>query len=137
MAMRSNNSPSRKVILLIDDEPSFRSLIADLLEGNHVIPFANGEESLAWLKKHPEMKVDLVISDYNMPGRNGVEICGEIRAMAPQAKFVLMSATVHEDLERVVRKNQFDGWLFKPFPTAALEDLVRKLLPNAVLPQET
>ena len=107
-------------------------MIADMLEGNKVLQFVSGEEAIAWLKKNPEVKVDLVISDYNMPGRNGAETCGEIRGLAPQAKFILMSATIVENLDFVAQKNLFDGWLSKPFSPTAFEEMVGRLLPHAV-----
>ena len=73
--------PAEKIILLADDEPMLGDLLAELLETNgfSVIKVTSGKEVLTLLTE--EIKVDLAIIDYNMPGLSGLETIAEIRKL--------------------------------------------------------
>ena len=78
----TSDAPFLGKILLIEDESDVRGALADLLqaEGLSVLSAASGNEALALVAKNG-MRPDLVISDYNLPGRmNGVESIEALRA---------------------------------------------------------
>lgn len=76
-------------ILLAEDEEIDREVVTNLVEdlGATCIAVGNGEELLAKLNGPDGKAIDLVLTDINMPGMNGIDACSEFRASAhPKAK---------------------------------------------------
>ena len=69
------NSSSRGVVLVVDDDPVVRKLTRQLLsritESVHAV--ANGEDAV---RVAPQLDPDLILLDVNMPGMNGFDVCG-------------------------------------------------------------
>ncbi len=79
-------------ILVVDDNPSVRSITIRQLEGlgYSVLAAANGTEALAVFEREPG--IDLVLSDISMPGgKSGWDIVREMRARRPTLRCLLMS----------------------------------------------
>lgn len=79
--MLSNDTPeskSEKKILIVDDSAAERLIIKThiAVQGYDVIEAHDGRDALAILKEHP---VELIISDWMMPGMDGIELCQAIR----------------------------------------------------------
>jgi DNA-binding response OmpR family regulator len=92
-------------ILIAEDHPELRSLLADLLirKGHEVVAATNGEEAMRTYSTD-EGKFDLLITDYQMPKKNGVVLIMEIRRCNPNQKVILVSGdppqitdTIRED----------------------------------------
>src|SRR5882672_5041280 len=68
-----------KRIIFVDDSPTMRSLVSQWLTagGHEVIACSNGEECL---EQTARRRPDLVLSDVNMPGMNGFELCRALKA---------------------------------------------------------
>ena len=64
-----------KTILVVDDDPLMINVVRYMLlrNGFKVLEAANGQEALDVMKEH-EQKTDLIITDYNMPKMNGLEL---------------------------------------------------------------
>lgn len=81
-------------VLLVDDNEYVRVGTENLLRsmGHTVIVATNGEEALKYLKSHTE-PCDLIISDYQMPEKNGLQFLEEARAdyRFKKIPFILMS----------------------------------------------
>jgi DNA-binding response OmpR family regulator len=105
-------------ILVVDDEPLARQMFTDLLEaqGFRVISVARGEEAFSFL---PE--VDLVLLDAMLPGRDGWEICREIKARHDSLLPIIMvtARTAPEDVVRTFAVGA-DDYVAKPFHVAEL-----------------
>ncbi len=115
-------------ILVADDEPSFRELLADILEtaGHEVVEARDGEQALAALERGA---YDLVLTDQRMPGIGGLELLRRIRQRAAPPPVVMLTAygTIPEAVE-AVRLGAAD-YLTKPLPSpAALLAAVDRLL---------
>ena len=82
-----------KVVLLVDDEEdicsSFRLLAEAQLPGVKVHTSTGPEDGLELLRSHA---VDAVISDYRMPGMDGVAFLRRVRDLQPQARRILLTA---------------------------------------------
>ena len=78
-------------ILIVDDELSMREFLAILLEreGYEAVVASNANEALAQLENS---FFDLVISDVQMPGLNGIELLGKIKSRSPETSVLLMTA---------------------------------------------
>ena len=77
-------------VLVIDDDPEVRSVIARLLEmeGHSVIQADNGKVAL---ERYSSAPTDLVISDIYMPEMDGIELLTRLRERLPDARIVAMS----------------------------------------------
>ena len=115
-------------ILVADDEPSFRELLADILEGagHEVVEARDGAEALAALERG---QFDLVLADQRMPRMDGLELLRRSRQLAAPPQVVMLTAygTIPEAVE-AVRLGAAD-YLTKPLPSpAALLAAVGRLL---------
>ncbi|HEY6435378.1 MAG TPA: response regulator [Ignavibacteriaceae bacterium] len=120
--------PSEKIILLADDEPMLGELLSELLETNgySVIKVASGKEALKVLTE--EIKVDLAIIDYNMPGLSGLETIAEIRKLNLDIPIILSSGSLWTDQESEFLKYQINGQLNKPYEFEAMLATIRKFV---------
>lgn len=109
-------------ILIVDDEMEFRLLIKDALPGFDVVEAENGKQALEVVQ---EYKLDLVITDINMPELNGLQLLQNLRAQYPGLKVLATSGYV--DAEEV-RKHPFDGFVEKPLALAPFQQLVEQTL---------
>jgi two-component system chemotaxis response regulator CheY len=116
-------------ILAVDDAATMRQVVNFALTdaGHTVVEAANVDEALAQAAKG---KFDLVIADYNMPGKNGLELVKSLRAM-PDFRFVpiLMLTTEQGDkLKAAGKAAGLTGWIVKPFDPSVLQDVIKKVL---------
>ena len=114
-------------ILLVDDDPSILQLISQAFRerGMEVTEANHGLEAWGRLKAQPQA-FDLVITDYQMPEMNGVELLALLKTMAPCLPVILCSGTVQEDIE----EKRADGFLSKPYQFEELEQMALQLLKN-------
>lgn len=95
----------RPTVLIVDDEIDIRLLVRVLLESagldvEVVGEAADGAAALAVFDTlDPPDVPDVVILDYHMPGKQGVEVAAEMLAQEPRQQIVLFSAYVTPDLE--------------------------------------
>jgi DNA-binding NtrC family response regulator len=112
-------------ILVVDDEPSIRFSLAELLEeeGHDVREAPHAPAALAMLDEAP---ADLVLSDLTMPAMDGLQLLEEVRARHPQSLFVLVTA--HGDERTAVRalKNGAYDYVPKPFDNEEVRAVVRR-----------
>lgn len=116
----------QSVILVADDEPLIRNLVTLLLqrEGHLVLAAADGYEGLALSRQYPG-KIDLVITDVEMPRLNGADLCAHLLEERPEIRALVMSST---DMSEIVGQNVNLPFLPKPFDGHALVAKVRALL---------
>jgi two-component system chemotaxis response regulator CheY len=115
-----------KTILLVDDSATILLSITNILTkaGYAVEKAANAELGLAKLKGGT--KIDLLISDLNMPGMNGIDFIKEVRKL-PGYKFmpILFLTTESQQAKRAEAKAAgASGWLVKP---ATADDLLNTI----------
>ena len=112
-------------VLLVEDDRALREALADtlLLAGHDYQAVGSAEEALEAVGAEA---FNLVLSDVNMPGMDGHQLLGLLRARQPQLPVLLMTA--HGAVERAVdamRQGAVD-YLVKPFEPKALLDLVAR-----------
>lgn len=116
-------------IMTVDDSASMRQMVAFTLKGAgyEVVEAADGVEALG---KAKSKKVDLVITDLNMPNKDGIALIRELRAL-PDYKFtpILMLTTESGDNKKQAGKAAgATGWIVKPFNPDQLLKTVSKVL---------
>jgi two-component system alkaline phosphatase synthesis response regulator PhoP len=116
-------------ILLVEDEPSLVLTVSDRLlsEGYHVETAGDGNTGLSRALAEP---FDLVILDVMLPGRDGFEVCRELRSRGGQVPVLMLTAR-SQVIDRVVGlKLGADDYLTKPFEMiellARVEALIRR-----------
>jgi PAS domain S-box-containing protein len=111
---RTETEPMKR-ILIVDDEPEIRRLLARILEGqkgHQVVLAANADEAVTALKSVP---VDLVLSDIQMPGQSGLELAAFIKTHYPDTGIVLVSILRNpEEIKTALAIGLF-GYILKPF----------------------
>ena len=100
-------------ILVVEDEPKLASLLADYLKASGFQPFCvgNGTEVAPWVR---ERQPDLVLLDLMLPGRDGVEVCKDIRAFS-KVPIIMVTARVDEIDRLLGLELGADDYICKPF----------------------
>lgn len=114
-------------ILVVDDEKSILfSLKAALQkEGYTVKTFSDPSEALKTIEPGT---YQAVISDYNMPGMNGMEFLGKVKALDPDTVFILMTAYGSEKLAIEAMKEGAYDYFSKPFEIEEMRLVVAKAM---------
>ena len=123
-----------KTVLIIDDSTSMRQMVGFTLKGAgfQVIEGSNGKEGLDKIAAAPGGKVDLVITDLNMPIMDGLTFIKEARTR-PGLRFTpMLVLTTEGDDDRKAQGKAAGatGWIVKPFQPEQLLKVVGKVLPG-------
>ena len=114
-------------ILLVDDEPGLRRTLSDRLrkEGYAVETAANGGDALELARKS---HYDLVILDLNLPVKDGLQVCHELRRQGRNVAVLMLTArdTIADKITGL--KSGADDYMTKPFESAELLARMEALL---------
>jgi CheY-like chemotaxis protein len=119
-------------VLIIDDNALVRSCVAEFLSGFISHEAASGEEAITLITKNPDWRIDVVITDFQLPGANGVEVCRKIKKLHPATKTILLSGSLPNDLYRRALQYEFDLCFTKPVGQSELQDAIDSLISRAV-----
>lgn len=122
--------PLVQTLLLVDDEADIVESLKDLLEvslpGIVVRTASGGAAGLKVLEKEP---IQLIITDYKMPGMNGLEFLAKAHAVAPSVPRILITAFPDLDIAvRAINDAGIESFITKPFDPAFVVDTVRTVL---------
>lgn len=124
--------PRGTSVLVVDDEEWILSLSRELLiwDGHGVETALGAEQGLEALKRK---RFDLIVSDWKMPGMNGIQlyerICAEYPALA--SRVIFMTGDVINDSFREFLKENAKTCLSKPFPIGEFQDAVSTIMGHA------
>jgi two-component system response regulator AtoC len=125
-------------ILIVDDESSVLFMLREVLEerGHHVLEAASGVQAAAMADAGQLDEVELVLSDFSMPGLDGLGLLAHLRPRFPELPLVLLTARGSERLAaRAIKEGAFD-YLPKPFELEELEAVVGRALETGALRRE-
>ncbi len=116
-------------ILAVDDSASMRQMVAFTLKGAgyNVIEAADGQEAYEKAMKH---SVDLVLTDQNMPGMDGVTLVKNLRSLPTYTSTPILILTTEssDEMKSKGRAAGATGWLVKPFDPTKLLEVIRKVI---------
>ena len=108
-----SRSSSIRRVLVVDDDPSLRNLLAQTLEGAGFQTFT-AEDGREARRRIEAQQIDLVITDLAMPGEEGMELIRALRKEQPDVKIVVMSGAFGTDVLKVARALGAHASLVKP-----------------------
>ncbi len=119
----------KKVVLVADDSPSIRKFVAFALsaKGFEIIPASDGMEAL---EKIPAGKIDLIITDLNMPNLDGFELIKSIRSNDEfkETPIIILSSLAGSDEISKGLECGANSYLVKPFdPKRILYEVAKYL----------
>ncbi len=127
--------PEKKQVLIVDDEPNLRKILAAQLsrDGYEVMLAEDGEQGLTMLREH---HIDLVVTDLKMPKVDGMTLLRDALREQPDLPIVMITAhgTVDTAVE-ALKLGAFD-YLTKPFDKDEVRQVVAKALKTRQLAQE-
>ena len=108
----------RRRVLLVDDEEGIRRLLSVMLEGEYDVEVAPDAESAIRLLREPEFHYDLLISDLNMPGMDGLMLIREARRIDATLPAIVITGHSTESSAIEALNLGVAGYLTKPFGTS-------------------
>ncbi|RQV96834.1 response regulator [bacterium] len=117
-------------ILIVDDNEIIRNLLRLVLEeaGYEVVEAIDGLKAFKFHNKKP---ADLIITDINMPVKNGLELIAELKMQDPDLKIIAISGDNDQDLSTTLKTAQKLGAAYafaKPFDTQEVVKAVKELI---------
>jgi len=120
-----------KRILLVDDEPDILDFVAMRLEawGYEIITAPDGEKALELLERETP---DLILLDVMMPGKDGYEVCNDIKSSEKTSRVPVILFTAKPQQKEKLQSNYdfiaADDYILKPFEPEVLLGKIKKFV---------
>ena len=125
-------------VLVVDDEPEFREMVRQLLEGlGYAVLMASGGLEALEIAEQEERPIHLVLTDVVMPGMNGRELADKISVTLPDSKTLYMSGYMDDAIVHSGLSGGELAFLQKPFTREDLAYKIREILDGRESAQET
>ena len=118
----------RRRILLVDDEESIRRLLATMLESVYDVEIAANGDTALRLMREPDAHYDLLISDLNMPGMDGLTLIREAQRIDSTLPAIVITGYSSESSAIDALNLGVAGYLTKPFGTTQVLAAAAKAL---------
>ena len=115
--------------LVVDDFSTMRRIVRNLLKELGYAEVDEAEDGVQALQKLKTEKYDFVVSDWNMPNMDGLELLKRIRADAALSKLPVLMVTAEAKKENIIAAAQAgaSGYVVKPFTAATLDEKLSKI----------
>lgn len=117
--------------MLVDESLEVLDFLASLLRtlgSAEIYKFRSGEEALNCFAFYPD-DFELVITDLELAGLNGVELCRRMRNISPSVKVILSTGSAITP-DQFAREAGFSAVLPKPYSATELSEVVKSVLPD-------
>ncbi len=116
-------------ILIVDDFSTMRRIIKNLLRDlgfNNTTEADDGQTALPILQAGG---IDFLVTDWNMPGMQGIDLLKAVRADAKLSSMPVLMVTAEQKREQIVEAAQagVNGYIVKPFTAATLKEKIDKI----------
>ena len=121
-------------ILVVDDFPTMRRIIRNLLKELGFTNVEEAEDGAAGLEKAKDGSFQFVVSDWNMPNMDGLTMLQHIRADPALSKLPVLMVTAEAKKENIIAAAQAgaSGYVVKPFTAATLDEKLNKIFEKMV-----
>ena len=115
-------------MLLVEDEPFVREATCHILQsaGFDVLPAADAQEAMK-VYEHNGRKIDLLMTDMALPGRNGRQLAHDLRNTSAEIPILLTSGYVESECDSELRESR-TYFLPKPYSRAELVEMMETIL---------
>jgi two-component system chemotaxis response regulator CheY len=116
-------------ILVVDDFPTMRRIIRNLLKELEFVNVDEAEDGAIGLEKLKGGNFGFVVSDWNMPNMDGLAMLQAIRADPILARLPVLMVTAEAKKENIIAAAQSgaNGYVVKPFTAITLEEKITKI----------
>jgi CheY-like chemotaxis protein len=130
--MESILQGAAETVLIVEDEDILRKLLVQILESNgyKVLQAANGTEAIAVGQGFAD-RIDLLLTDVEMPGMNGSELAKQLKLHNPEMKVLLMSGNTENWVSHHGAIPGGASFIGKPFTPMSLARKIREILDKA------
>ena len=116
-------------VLIVDDFSTMRRIIKNLLTDlgfNNTVEAEDGHSALAVLRQDA---VELVITDWNMPGMSGIDLLRTVRADERLKHLPVLMVTAEAKRDQIIEAAQagVNGYVVKPFTAQVLKEKIEKI----------
>jgi len=122
----------KETILIVEDSELQREAAHSIIESlgyTRILQAKDGVEAMEHLSKN---KVDLIISDLEMPGMNGLELLAEVRNSPEHKTIPFIMLTIFDDKEKIVQaaKSGVSDYIIKPIERNTLKVRLKRIFGN-------
>lgn len=114
-------------IVIVDDNLSMRKVLTALFESQGYQVVAALEDGSQLTECVAQLSPDLVCLDYNLPGRNGLELLTDLQASSPAVDVVMLTASNDQALVGKAANLGASGFLHKPFSQPQILDELKQI----------
>ena len=116
-------------ILIVDDFSTMRRIIKNLLRDLGFTNTSEADDGLTALPMLQGGKFDFLVTDWNMPGMQGIDLLKAVRADANLASLPVLMVTAESKKDQIVEAAQagVNGYVVKPFTAATLKEKIDKI----------
>lgn len=127
--------PQRYRVLVVDDDPMMLDVLVRILrrENFDLVTAASGEEALARAAESPS-PIDLLVTDYAMPGMKGPQVAERLRERFPQLRVLYQTGFSDMLFDDRVELEQGAAFVEKPFTARGLREAARLVLTGCINP---
>jgi len=117
-------------VLIVDDFLTMRRIVRKILRDLNFEDIIEAEDGSAALDVLKRTRVDLIVSDWNMPRMTGLELLKEVRSTDGIKDIPFLMVTAESQKENIVEavKARVSNYIVKPFTAAVLEEKLAKIL---------
>ena len=120
-------------VLVVDDFSTMRRIVRNILRDLDFRNILEADDGSAAVEVLRSQKVDLIISDWNMPKMTGLDLLKHVRASEEIKDLPFLMVTAESQKENVVEavKARVSNYIVKPFTAATLSEKLVKILPQS------
>ncbi len=128
-----NSKAPLATILVVDDEPVIREMCERVLKNYTVVQAGTCEDALRIFETE---RVDLILTDIQMPGRSGIDLLKQVKSIDPTAVVIIMTGFSNKEVILNALKEDADDFINKPLNFLQMETAIEKALERKTLKEE-
>ena len=119
-------------VLIVDDFLTMRRIVRKILRDLDFEDIIEAEDGTAAMDVLKRTRVDLIVSDWNMPRMTGLELLKQVRSTDSIKDTPFLMVTAEAQKENIVEavKARVSNYIVKPFTAAVLEEKLAKIVPK-------